>query len=278
MSRATIFRLLTRRDHVILHTGFVNRNTMGAPSAPDPNAFEMLDTTPSHDCMFQALELFRRLHVPQTGCSKVGNIQGYPRPNRPSLDNVLETNKKTINSMYSILECPCSSQPQIALLLSLITIKLIAWYGAATHVDSDTTTSSPAINVQQHDGTNRTPGLSLSPGSTPAMSRSASSECVSTLPFSVGRYQLDRDSEARIWAQLGLTELGRVEALVEAMSKRFRSDNHERGTEKPSDGRSESLPLLSSGVEAVVRERLHAMTESLVEIRGSGLGSGGRRG
>lgn len=146
------------------------------------------------DCMSLALTTLHSLHVRLTSCTSVSSSLS-PAPS-PSIDNVLANNKVAMDHISTILDCPCSLNPHIALLLALTSSKILAWYQAI------------ARN-----------------GSSPAPSSNAPLPCypetVMHMPITIGVFRLEGEDQGKMIAQLVLTELTKVGWLVDKFSKRY---------------------------------------------------------
>ncbi|KAK4995392.1 hypothetical protein LTR66_004785 [Elasticomyces elasticus] len=103
----------------------------------------------------------------------------------PTIDSVISNNKKIIEAISTMLPCPCSLDDHLATIISIIAFKVMTWYAAAARDIplSDSSSSSSSISSE-------------SP----------------TLPF---------EQVLRMRAQLVLSELHRVQRLVELLSKRL---------------------------------------------------------
>ena len=134
-----------------------------------------------------------------------------------SLDRVLRVNQSARDNVLSILNCSCTADTGLALLVAMIVSKILSWYqavlnrsckngdgGMAGNTGSKTSLASPSSS-NHHRG-------SLSP---------AVGESVFLPPISIGAYQLDADHWGRMIAQLILTELAKMRNVIEVFSKRY---------------------------------------------------------
>ena len=167
------------------------------------------------DYMSTALEALQNLHRPQStciiACDGEGELQSKPRS--PEIDDVLATNKEIIDSIVRTLNCSCSRDTELALILTVIAFKIISWYSAVAR--SDEVPSGSANNASK-----------------PAAER------VSYMPITVGKYNLDREDKVRTRAQIALSELHRMVRLIELLSKSFGQvgqDTHMVGLEERGD-------------------------------------------
>ncbi|KAL9035831.1 MAG: hypothetical protein Q9214_006412 [Letrouitia sp. 1 TL-2023] len=181
-----------------------NTTPISKPSPPPPLApsYDSMDTFLSdikteevkpptdpnrpHSCLTLALNILPILHIPPQSCTLVS--VSPTSCDTPTIDNIIATNKKIIESLSIMLDCPCSLDEQLASILALITFKIMTWYASAAK------------------GTESKPSGKTSGASSPA---------------SVGKYNLDGTDNARMRAQLILSELHRVVRFLERLSKRF---------------------------------------------------------
>lgn len=140
---------------------------------------------------------FSTLHSLQTSfpsCILV-HPSSKPAPS-PSVDWVLKNNKAAVTHVLDILDCPCSVNQHFALLLTLMSSKILAWYSAILQNDGNSCSSTSAPSP-------------LSP------------EKVTQLPITIGAYRLSGEDHSKIIAQLVLTELEKVGWAVDKFNKRY---------------------------------------------------------
>lgn len=146
------------------------------------------------DCMSLALTTLHSLHVRLSSCTSVSSSLS-PAP-APSIDNVLANNKVAMDSISTVLDCPCSLNPHIALLLALTGSKILAWYQAIARNGNN---PSPSSNAP----------LPCYP------------ETVMHMPITIGVFRLEGEDQGKMIAQLVLTELTKVGWLVDKFTKRY---------------------------------------------------------
>lgn len=134
-----------------------------------------------------------------------------------SLDNVLSITRLAVRSVQELLNCPCSSDPHLAMLYSSITSKLLTWYRIAAGANNKTSPIGPrSIN------------------STPVSAMSASSDFSSPLsprtsehqmgynmgyqPHHYDAYHYDAAEQQRLRKQIVLCELRSCGQLVDALA------------------------------------------------------------
>lgn len=118
-----------------------------------------------------------------------------PTPS-PSVDWVLKNNKIAVSHVLDILDCPCSVSQHFALLLTLMSSKILAWYSAILQNDSSSYPST-------------------------AMPSPCYPEKVTHSPITIGAYQLSGEHHSQMIAQLVLAELKKVGWAVDKFNKRY---------------------------------------------------------
>ncbi|KAK4987109.1 hypothetical protein LTR66_007681 [Elasticomyces elasticus] len=177
----------------------------------------------------------------------------------PTIDSVISNNKKIIEAISTMLPCPCSLDDHLATIISIIAFKVMTWYAAAARDIplSDSSSSSSSISSES-------PTLPF--------------EQVLYVPMTVGKYHLDGADHSRMRAQLVLSELHRVQRLVELLSKRLegvrsRLDAMYRPNSSRADGpgnMNEAMSPMSASIfvqlEADLRKRLRAVSRETMNI------------
>lgn len=204
------------------------------------------NTNGVHSCLNLALNILPILHIPPSTCTVASARPGERHISaRPTIDNVISTNKAVLDSIAMVLSCSCSLDEHLAFILSLIAFKVLAWYAAAARdVDEDDSDycSTPTTERVQH------------------------------LSITVGKYRLEGAEHSRMRAQLILSELHRVVRSVELLSKRF-----ERTRLRPSmPGSPEGEQTMARSewisasifvqLEADLRKRLQTVTKETITI------------
>ncbi|KAF4636262.1 hypothetical protein G7Y89_g1825 [Cudoniella acicularis] len=202
----------------------------------------------SHDCMSVVLEIIQSLHVAPVSCASFARGGHQSSPQTPTIDRALATNKDIIDSIGTILECSCSLDPQLYLILTLVASKIISWYSAIARCDDPTT------NNRENSG----------PKSKQV------SEHVRYLPITVGIYHLEGANEATMRAQLVLSELHRAVGLVGQLAQRFNQAEVPQGYDELLDGsaRDEKSAARSMGaeLEAFLLFRMRSITTQTMEV------------
>ncbi|MCJ1470523.1 hypothetical protein MMC07_009169 [Pseudocyphellaria aurata] len=204
-----------------------------------------------HSCLSLALDILPSLYIPPPMCEIMSlspcNHQSF------TIDYIISTNKKIIESISIMLDCPCSLDGQLAFVLALITLQVLAWYDvAAKDVDSP----------QPKNGPSRVSGE------------------IPHLPLGVSKYQLDGIHDRRVRAQLILSELKGVVRFVELLSKRFEEARARAGgSNVPTDSSGldtggRKIGRLSASIlvqlEADIKQRLEAVAKYPMAILRNG--------
>ncbi|KAA6416114.1 MAG: hypothetical protein FRX48_00833 [Lasallia pustulata] len=182
-----------------LQSYFSVQDASTSASSPSFGCATMSSSSSDHhhlqqDCMSLALTTLHSLHVRLTSCTSVSS--SFSPAASPSIDSVLANNKIAMDHISTILDCPCSLNPHIALLLSLLSSKILAWYQAIARNGGSPPPSSNAP-------------LPCYP------------ETVMHMPITIGVFRLEGEDQGKMIAQLVLTELTKVGWLVDKFTKRY---------------------------------------------------------
>ncbi|KAL8740305.1 MAG: hypothetical protein Q9190_006980 [Brigantiaea leucoxantha] len=197
-----------------------------------------------HSCLTLALNILPILHIPPQSCTLVS--VSPTSCDTPTVDNIIATNKKIIESLSIMLDCPCSLDEQLASILALITFKIMNWYAAAARGTDIKHTGSPKVS-----------------GGSPLSN--------------VSKYDLDGTDNARMRAQLILSELHRVVRFLERLSCRYEEAIAQRGADISMSGcgsaEKSSSGAMSSSVFTQLRsdlkDRLQGVAkETMTILRG----------
>lgn len=148
----------------------------------------------SQGCTNVAFSTLHSLQASFPSCNLVPP-SSKPAPS-PSVDWVLKNNKIAISHVLDILDCPCSVSQHFALLLTLMSSKILAWYSA----------------ILQNDSSSCSPKSTASP---------SYPEKVTHSPITIGAYQLSGEHHSKMIAQLVLTELKKVGWAVDKFNRRY---------------------------------------------------------
>ncbi len=208
------------------------------------------------DCMSLAINTLQSLHTAPLTCSIAsGSPQTKAFPLDPTIEHVLATNRAVLDSVSVILSCYCSLNAQVALVLTLIGSKLIAWYRAVLKTDDQ------PLHSQF--------GSSSSISSSSSSNSSMMAERVLDFPSTVGMYNLEGADKGKMQAQLVLSELRRVVGLVEQLANHFGNDGpgirDALGGDVNKSG-NKSVPLLCEQLQVFLKEGVQSVTKEAIRI------------
>lgn len=179
-----------------------------ASSTSDAHSYQGSHPTDSPCfCLFRALGLMKQLFPSPSTASTTSATPGLDQSTTlPTIQAVIAKNERTIEAVSTMLQCSCSQDGYLLAIMSLIIFKVLDWYAAAAP-------KTPPAGDGNHRV--RTPRTSFS--------RCLShSEQVILGPAVVGSYRLDGEDLARMAAQLVLSELHRVQRLVNQLSTKLK--------------------------------------------------------
>ncbi|PVI07069.1 hypothetical protein DM02DRAFT_349634 [Periconia macrospinosa] len=148
-------------------------------------------TTPNHDCTQFAFQTLNSLYSPPTTQPNSGDFSTSSN-GIPTLDTVLSTNKSAVDKLFVLLGCPCSANPHFSTTIAFTIVKILSWYQAIS-------------------------GAKPSPGE----SSVTQMEIFTHTPISLGEFKLEGEDEHTLRTQLVLTELRKVEKLIDKFSERY---------------------------------------------------------
>jgi hypothetical protein len=185
------------------------------------------------------------------------------------MESVISENKQIIEAASKVLDCPCSQDEYLLAIISLVVFKIMAWYAAAAGEKS----------VSDHGMSANNPFVARPERQNPL----AFGEHVLPLPTTIGNYCVDGHDRSRMAAQLVLSELHRVQRLVNVISQRLESIRfHHSGVASSSaasssEADSGDTQLLEARVsplsvptfyqlEADLRKRLRTVSSETIDI------------
>lgn len=216
-------------------------------------------------CFMMAIRLLRTLHVPSLVCLSIRDNSSTLCPSYPrSIDFVLSTNRDIVQFLFQMLECSCSTNTQLQLVIAVICNKLIAWYRAMIWKDNE---SNGNDAFSQCMGTRSTNNIT----------QPQHVERISHLPITVGNYTLDDIVlEGKIRGQLVLNELQRLDLLVNHLPKDFKEAKARFSNDVgiPSNGGGKwSVPKPGSStspdeieITPIVQSKLHSFLQKQLEV------------
>ncbi len=216
-------------------------------------------------CLVRALGLMEQLFLkPSTPCT-TSATQGLDKDiTVPTIQAVMAKNEHTIEDVSTMLRCSCSQDGYLLTIMSLIVFKVLSWYAAAAAARKTPSSSSGKQSVQSSDS---------------SYSRHSSlSEQVVQDPVVIGSYSLEGEDSARMARQLVLSELHRVQRLLNQLSTKLKAQAAKSGADTPNslgggDSDSETtLPLSGLMLDQLgvdLRKQLKALSLEIVEgLRG----------
>lgn len=212
---------------------------------------------PGCSCLLQALGLLKQL-FPNASSSSTYMASLFPGQ-FPTIHSVIVENEQTIAVLNTMLQCPCSQDGYLLAIISLVVFKIMGWYAAAAR---ETPLSHCNFNSGSGDGSAKS---HLDHGRRPH------SEQVFKLWPSV-----DGEYEGRVAAQLVLSELHRVQQLINVLSQRLTAHGLQTSClELPSspdyfyflNQDSSAFPVTMLGqLEVDLRKRLRTLSVEIVDI------------
>ncbi|ORX95400.1 hypothetical protein BCR34DRAFT_195699 [Clohesyomyces aquaticus] len=157
-------------------------------------------------CSNLASTTLQNLHLPQNFCQSNPTSAPKSPGSTSSIDQVLATNRRAIQTFNQLLQCPCSSNSGLVLALSLIILKILSCYTAIGRSTSSSRTTPGSVMSDLASGS-----------STPWEDR----EMVLDIPISMGAYQIDAEDEMHLKLQLVINELRKVQKLIDAFAGRY---------------------------------------------------------
>jgi hypothetical protein len=148
-------------------------------------------TIQNHDCTQFAFQTLNSLYAPPSSQPLATEFNGTSE-GLPTLDAVLSTNKSAVDKLYVLLGCPCSANPHFSTTIAFTVTKILSWYQAIAGVHD------------QDDGSINTP-----------------LEAFTHTPISLGDFRLEVEDEDTFRTQLVLSELRKVEKLIDKFSERY---------------------------------------------------------
>ncbi|KAL9066488.1 MAG: hypothetical protein Q9161_007551 [Pseudevernia consocians] len=202
-------------------------------------------------CLVQALVFMRQLFPSSSNACMTSLAHGLIQATAiPTIQAVIARNETTIEAVSSMLKCSCSQDGYLLAVMSLIIFKMLGWYAAVAR---------------------KTSGLE---GPQACRSRQSTPEQVLQNPTVVGRYCLDGADSPRMAAQLVLSELHRVQRLVDQLSSKLKMQASKKGrgeaeTPESLDLENEmTLPLsavMYDQLDVDLKKRLKALSWEMID-------------
>ncbi|KAL4984863.1 aflatoxin regulatory protein-domain-containing protein [Aspergillus falconensis] len=243
------------------------------PAISDPISVDTSDTISNHakSCLTTVLDVFRDVFVnAPTPCK---NAAGQQAPgSTPTIQSVVTDNREAIDTLSAIMDCPCSHDGYILPVVSLAVLKVMGSYIAAARgqIPAPDDTREWGKDTSMHTGRAKQPFFF--------------DEELPRSPCPTGIYSIEGRNQNRMAAQLVLSELHRVQRLVNVLASRlenirlrrclspastFGSNSTNNIIENPLIAARRILPLSSSTfsqLEDDLRKRLRAISSETIEI------------
>jgi hypothetical protein len=248
--------------------------TSSTPNAPDPLEVQRLqeeeeDVSNAHGlscCLTKALGLVTKLSPEPAARCKTSSFweshggegaEGHHRSG-PTIQTVIATNEATLETLGTMLECSCSDDAYLLVIMSLVVFKVLTWYGAAsqkppsehdistitTTTNNNTTTATatavasitataatttPSIGIRSRNSSSagssstQSPHRATTPSSTSRSNRRQWNVVQHQVPAVVKNYYLEGKDSGRMAAQLVLSELHRVQRVVSRLVTKMKA-------------------------------------------------------
>ena len=241
------------------------------PSSRGPSASEAWNTQDISSqsprcCLIRALGLLNQLFPNASRTCTHSGRQDYENASYPlpTIQSVIAENEETIEAICKMLQCPCSQDGHLLVIMSLVVFKVLAWYAAVAREKPMTDENQSPINSRPDHG----------------QSPLSHSEQVLQSPTVVGSYCIDGEDQGRMAAQLVLSKLHSVQRLVNLLSERLRGHgmrkemavgtpksvaNHQ-DTQVDAESTSPFSASMLDQLEADLRKRLRALSLKLVDM------------
>jgi hypothetical protein len=129
-----------------------------------------------------------------------------------SLDSVLHITKDAVANVLQLLQCPCSSDPHLAMLYSSITSKILTWYQIAAGVKPTIPSTPPSLSGASSPSSS----AFSSPLSTPSSENTTFN--IAVQPVKIGLFEFDEDMQQTLRRQVVLRELRKCGTVVDALA------------------------------------------------------------
>ena len=218
----------------------------------------------SCQCLARTLGLLAQLSPGTPGWWTLA-IDNNPAPELPHFERVIAQNEQISEAIRTILQCSCSNDSYLVVILSLVVFKIIAWYTAAARAAS---------------GEDSIPGVS---NSAEWQSHHNTLERVSQgLSTNGSGYDSEGEDQQRIAVQMILSKLAGVQGFVDQLSQRLPKvcdkTNGDKAMDSPVESATTPGPLaggnaltrpfsaeLARTLEADLRKRLYELSQAIVE-------------
>ena len=219
---------------------------------------------PSCCCLAHALRLLKELSPNASAACAMSRNQSQMNgmtSQLPTLQSVISRNEQTIEEIKGMLQCPCSQDGYLLAIMSLIVFKVLGWYEEAACRTS-------AIEEKQTLGKIH-PDVGVE-----------NLERVKNSPTGINRSCVEGGNQNHMIAHQIMSELHRVQRLVNMLSQRLNSQGGHHGGQKTfntnaAEGQNSfsdtetSFPFLVTilhQLEIDLRNRLRSLTAEIVHM------------
>ncbi|KAF1944574.1 hypothetical protein EJ02DRAFT_340666 [Clathrospora elynae] len=176
-------------DPMFAHQDKIMASPPPIVSAPLPTPLAS-NSLPNHDCTQFAFQTLNSLYAPPESQPSSGDFNGT-LDGLPTLDAVISTNTAAVDKLYILLGCPCSSNPHFSTTIAFTIVKILSWYQAIAGGNSE----DSQIEAQR--------------------------EAFTHTHISLGAFTLEAEEEETLRTNLVLSELRKVEKLIDKFSERY---------------------------------------------------------
>ncbi|KAH9865565.1 hypothetical protein J1614_009150 [Plenodomus biglobosus] len=159
------------------------------PTPPPPPAFV---SAQMHDCTQHAFQTLNSLYAPLDFQSSSVDFGGHP-DGLSAWSETLSVTKSAVESVHNLLECLCSASPHFSSTISLAITKILSSYQAIAGVDARNNTLIQSTRMEKSAHTSNPMGAS----------------------------NTSSDDEKNLRTKMVLSDLRRVEKLVDKFSERY---------------------------------------------------------
>jgi hypothetical protein len=199
------------------------------------------------ECIRLAISTFQSLHMPSSTCV----LQPTSTSNRTrGMDVILETNKMAIESVLTILRCPCSADEPNAILLALICSQIIDSYQRISLIRQNLAATGETDAGQLGDGSETDSHMTSSPGT------AMTTETDLDVPITIGGYVLHGSAKRRMISSVLLSDLAKVGEAVDKVNCPSRRGNSKGGS---GNGDNEVVSTFKSVLTAKLRAMVRAL-------------------
>ncbi|KAI7977456.1 hypothetical protein EIK77_007078 [Talaromyces pinophilus] len=230
-----------------------------------------LDNSP-YCCLTRSLELLKKQFPGSTACACETTARGGDENDARAIhyrthniESVIQENKRTLEAIDNMLQCPCSGGDYLLAIISLVVFKVLDWYTAVVHGAQEA-----QLGLDDSDNDSNIHNSKWGIKSQRVLCHSE--QVVLQTPAVVCGYHIDGDHKGRMAAQLVLSELHRVQRLVNLMSDRLRSTEPVSTDCDVNDnnGRDTAPQFMSSTwfnkLESDIRERVCTLSFEIVDM------------